>query len=88
MRSLVLFSKKSVYKMCPFSLIELELPEMQSICLSHKFMALRNAFMPLISHSAQTMMVVYTTVTPCCVYYIQGKKTARGDLTKAPTSPK
>lgn len=30
--------------------------------------------MPLISHSAQMMMVVYTTVTPCRVYYIQGKK--------------
>ena len=35
MRSLVLFSKKSVYRMCLFSLTEPELPEMQSIPISH-----------------------------------------------------
>lgn len=35
MRSLVLFSKKSVYRMCLFSLTEPELPEIQSIRISH-----------------------------------------------------
>lgn len=35
MRSLVLFSKKSVYRMCLFSLTEPELPELQSIRISH-----------------------------------------------------
>lgn len=78
MRSLVLFSKKSLYKMCSFSLTELELPEMQSIFVWHKFMALTKCYHALINHRAQMMMVVYITVTPCCVYYIWGKKLPMG----------
>lgn len=68
MKSLVLFSKKLAYRMCLFSLTEPEFPEMQSVCISDVHGLVK---MPLISGSACMMMIVYATVIPCCVHYIQ-----------------
>lgn len=76
MRSLALFSKKSVYRMCLFSLTELELPEIQSICIS-RLWSCQNVFVSLISDSAWMMMMVYTTVTPCCLLYSREKNCPR-----------
>lgn len=82
MRSLVLFSKKSVYRMCLFSLTELELPEMQSVCISH-ICGLVKMFSCLWSVTVPEWWWWFIQLLLHAVYYTQGKKTAQGDLTKA-----
>lgn len=73
MRSLVLSSKKSVYRMCLFSLTEPELPEMQSICIAH-VCGLVKMLSCLRSVTVLEWWWWFIQLLFHVVYYTQGKK--------------